>query len=157
MDDPKPDSMSRERSLLREFLTDHDVTCPQCQYNLRNLTGNRCPECGEQLALGVHLVEPKLAAPITGLVGLAAGAGLNGLLILYWAIVLIFYRPGRSWMDKFVYCNVIEFVVVGGALSAWIWKWRGIRAAPASARWGLVALCWILSVADLVVFTIVIR
>ena len=84
MDDPAPQVEPRERSLLREFLADQDIQCPQCRYNLRSLTGDRCPECGEQLLLGVHLVEPKLAAPIAGIIGLAAGAGLNGLLIVYY-------------------------------------------------------------------------
>ena len=35
-----------EASLLQDFLRDRDVTCPRCAYNLRNLVGNRCPECG---------------------------------------------------------------------------------------------------------------
>src|SRR5690348_16408064 len=115
MDERAPQAEPRERSLLRDFLTDHDVTCPQCQYNLRNLTGDRCPECGEQLALGVHLVEPKLAAPIAGLVGLACGLGLNGLLILYWLIVTTFYSRGGGRWSGFVVVNLLNGAVLGVA------------------------------------------
>ncbi len=41
---------------LVEFLQDRDAPCPLCGYNLRNLTGDVCPECGQKLLLtvGVH-------------------------------------------------------------------------------------------------------
>jgi hypothetical protein len=155
--DDRPEEIPRERSLLREFLADHDVDCPQCHYNLRNLTGDRCPECGEQLALGVHLIEPRLAAPIAGVVGLAAGAGLNGLLIVYWLIVSIFYRRGGGPWNRFVFVNLINGAVLGTGMFFWLKNWRRIRAASPIRRWILVAGCWLLSLADLVVFTIVIR
>jgi|GEM_PF-6910716 len=29
----------------------HEITCPLCEYNLRGLAGNRCPECGHQFNL----------------------------------------------------------------------------------------------------------
>src|SRR5947207_14609692 len=152
MDDPLPDTDASERSLLREFLADHDVACPQCQYNLRNLTGHRCPECGEELALGVYLVEPKLAAPIAGIVGLAAGAGLNGLLIVYWLIIEAFYsRSGGHW-NTFVFVNLINGAVVGAGMFFRLRHWRRIRGASPARRWILVAGCWLLSLADLVVF-----
>ncbi len=28
-----------------------DLYCPKCGYNLRGLTGNRCPECGDDIAI----------------------------------------------------------------------------------------------------------
>jgi len=43
---------------LIEFLRDRDQPCPLCRYNLRDLTSNRCPECGQMLQL---LVEPREA------------------------------------------------------------------------------------------------
>ena len=71
---------------LTTFLAGRNAACPGCGYNLRDLQGTRRPECGDILVLRVGLVEPKQAAPIAGLIGLAAGAGLNGLLLLYIAI-----------------------------------------------------------------------
>src|SRR4051812_12100108 len=83
---------------LLGFVHDRDVSCPGCGYNLRNLRNDRCPECGEQLELGLRLAEPRQAAPIAGLVGLAAGMGLGGLLLVYAVIVMIrtpgMYRGG---------------------------------------------------------------
>ena len=53
---------------------------------------DRCPECGEQLLLRINLVEPKLGAMIAGLVGLSAGAGFSGLLLIYLAIQAMEFR-----------------------------------------------------------------
>lgn len=39
-----------QRSLLRRYLADHDVPCPRCEYNLRDLESDSCPECGEPLS-----------------------------------------------------------------------------------------------------------
>ncbi len=52
---------TREGDTVRlvEFLQDRDAPCPLCGYNLRNLTGDVCPECGQKLRLtvGVHHVQ----------------------------------------------------------------------------------------------------
>src|SRR5258708_6757298 len=83
--------------LLQLFLTDRDTPCPQCGYNLRSLRDERCPECGETLVLRVNVAEPRQGALITGLIGLSAGAGLSGLLLIYIAIqVLRFGRMGTE-------------------------------------------------------------
>jgi predicted amidophosphoribosyltransferase len=46
-------------TFLTAFLAGRDQPCPQCQYNLRDLQGTRCPECGEELALRVNIAEPR--------------------------------------------------------------------------------------------------
>ena len=63
--------------LLTTYLAERDTPCPRCGYNLKMLTGNRCPECGDELVLRVGLMYPKLAAFITGLIGLSAGTGFR--------------------------------------------------------------------------------
>jgi hypothetical protein len=85
--------------LLKAFLCDRDVACPQCDYNLRNLHGSRCPECGEVLTLGVNLVEPRQKLLIAGLIGLAAGVGFNGLLMIYLCIQML----ERHWGGRLRY------------------------------------------------------
>lgn len=42
-------------SLLAAFLAQHDVACPDCDYNLRGLDKPRCPECGAALTVTVTL------------------------------------------------------------------------------------------------------
>src|SRR5688572_24753805 len=40
------DADAAPAGLLRAFLAGRDVSCPNCEYNLRDLAGDRCPECG---------------------------------------------------------------------------------------------------------------
>ncbi|MCC6659887.1 MAG: hypothetical protein IT437_03275 [Phycisphaerales bacterium] len=35
--------------VVREFVTERDLPCPECGYNLRGLVIPRCPECGLQI------------------------------------------------------------------------------------------------------------
>jgi hypothetical protein len=61
--------------LLHTFLQDRDVPCPLCGYNLRSLSGDRCPECGTGLLLQVGLTEPRLGSYITLLTACCTGLG----------------------------------------------------------------------------------
>lgn len=54
MDEQRP---STDKHLLRQFLQTHDVLCPLCQYNLRGLDADRCPECGRGLELSIRVSE----------------------------------------------------------------------------------------------------
>ena len=44
-------SEERPTVSLRELLNGRNVPCPSCDYNLRDLTGDRCPECGVALSI----------------------------------------------------------------------------------------------------------
>jgi hypothetical protein len=55
MTDTQPDDQ-----VMLDWLASRDAACRMCAYNLRGLTSNRCPECGNQLRLSVSLVEPYL-------------------------------------------------------------------------------------------------
>lgn len=145
-----------DQDRLREFLTGRDVPCPGCSYNLRDLPGDRCPECGQELALGVRLAEPRLAALLTGLIGLSAGAGLNGLLVIYFFVVLLFRRQYGGY-GTFLWVNSTGLVVMAAALVAWLRYWRRIRPAPPYRRWLLAAGCWALALADILVFSLLVR
>lgn len=48
-----PHSTSDEKDHLLAFLRDRDAECPNCSYNLRDLTKPICPECKEDLVLEV--------------------------------------------------------------------------------------------------------
>jgi hypothetical protein len=137
-------------------LAGREEPCPKCGYNLRDLTGDRCPECGDALVLRVQLVEPKLAAMLTGLVGLSAGFGLNALLLIYFVIVS-FLRGPSGGMGTFLVVNSVGLVAQGAALAWWLRAWSRIRKLPGRTRWWLAAGCCALSMANIVFFSLLVN
>jgi hypothetical protein len=146
-----------QSQFLRDYLADADVECPGCGYNLRGLTGSVCPECGDEIRLQIGLTEPKLAANISGLIGLSAGAGFNGLLLLYCFIIALSRNASPDEMVGFVAANLVGLCVEGFCVSYWLYRWRPIRRLDPLPRWLLVAGCWFLSLLNVVIFAIVVR
>jgi hypothetical protein len=148
--------MTEEASpMLKAFLSERDCPCPQCEYNLRNLQGTRCPECGEELILRVNVAEPRQKLLITGLIGLSAGCGLNGLLLIYAVIqVILSHDTGEP---EFWFIIGAGFAVEGAALIAWLREWRWMRRRPATSRLRWALGCWLLTLIDLLIFSFNIR
>jgi hypothetical protein len=145
-----------EADFLREFLHGRDAECPGCGYNLRDLTGGRCPECGQDIVLHLQLAEPKQAALLTGLIGLSAGVGLNGLLVVYYLIVLFWMRFGAP-DHRFLWTILMGLLVHAAALAVWLRTWRRIRRFGAASRWVLALACCVMPLVDIVVFSVTIR
>ena len=139
------------------FLRGRDVSCPGCAYNLRDLTADRCPECGQQLELAMRLVEPRQGALIAGLVGLAAGAGFGGLLLLFILIVRVVDGPAGGPSGEILGITSTGFVAHGLVLWLWVRNWGRIRRVSASARRRLVAVCWAMPLTFIVVFSLQVR
>jgi hypothetical protein len=139
------------------FLESRDVPCPSCGYNLRDLRGSRCPECGDELVISVGLAEPKQTAVITGLIGLAAGAGLSGLLLVFALIRHFVFGDSLTGQDPFLEITIGGLAVEG--IAAWIWlrNWRRIRRLGKVLKYPLVLGCWALSFLNILVFSIAIR
>jgi hypothetical protein len=144
--------------VLRVFLAGRDVACPNCEYNLRDLTGDRCPECGQDLVIRVQLAEPKMAAFLAGLIGLSAGAGFSGLILLYWFILTFFvFRGGGGNGARILTLTLGGLALESGAMLGWL-RFRGrLRTLKPQTRWTLVVACWILSLVNLVWFSLFIR
>lgn len=146
-----------DAGFLQSFLAERDTPCPNCGYNLRCLTSDRCPECAEGLRLQVGLQEPRLAAYVGGLIGLASGAGFGGLLLAY-ALIRFSARPTSSrFFNEFVAITGLGFLIHMLALMAWIRMRRYLRACAPARRGLLVLLCWALPITLLAVFTGYIR
>lgn len=141
---------------LKTFLAERDAPCPNCGYNLRSLTSDRCPECAESLRLQVGLHEPRLLAYLTGMIGLASGAGFGGMLLIYAIYESLTHHWGRV-PDAFMIITGTGFVVHSAALFAWVKLRRYLRACTPARRLWLVILCWALPVTLLVVFAARIR
>jgi hypothetical protein len=66
-----------EIAFLLRYLQFHEVACPLCKYNLRNLTVPRCPECGREIKLTVGMAEPYLLPWILGTIFMAMAASIG--------------------------------------------------------------------------------
>lgn len=132
---------SEAQTLLTAYLADHDVPCPCCQYNLRGLTGARCPECGEQLELTIARARPGIKAMITGLIGLTIGLGMHGFLL---AGILIHVAssaaPLRITMP--VLGVFIAFAALLAATTVWLAQWDRIASLPTYSRFTFAFTCW---------------
>jgi hypothetical protein len=153
-----PPTPADPQQFLIQYLAGRDVECPLCRYNLRDQQRDVCPECGESVALGLHMVEPKQAAPLTGLIGLSAGAGLNGLLLIYMvAMLLLVHNFDTSDTRNFLWGNGPSLLVLCIFILVWLRGWRWIRRRRAGIRWTLAGLCWVATLIDLAIFTSIIR
>ena len=141
--------------LLHAYLKNRDEVCPSCRYNLRSLTGDTCPECGQRLRLQVGLVHPRLAAYITGLVGLAASMGFSGLLLGMLCFFVIFSKGWNDAIDDLI-ALIVGLVVSGSCLTVWLWTSRWLRRLTPSKQWMLVIVCWSIPAANLVMFIAVV-
>jgi len=136
-------AVPQHEELLRQFLAFRDVPCPVCGYNLRDLLGDRCPECGDQLLLRVNTVEPRLAAVTTGLIGLSIGTGFPAIVFVFGLYAVV--RGGQ--VDKAPLTCCAMGAMVGGLLM-WLWlsNSRRLRRQGKGRQWGLAAACWCLPI-----------
>ena len=144
-------------SLLQDFLSQRDIPCPGCRYNLRGLTTAQCPECGENLRLTVGLEYPKQAALITGLVGLAASAGFNAMLLVYLILEVVAGRGMNAYMYPFLFINLIGMVISGGLIAAWLLLWRRLHRQDSAVRWMASLVCLALPLINAIAFYYVMR
>lgn len=124
--------------MLAAYLRERDEECPGCGYNLRDLTGTRCPECNQELVLRVGLAEPRMAWFVTGVVGISMGLGFS-LMVSIWA-GLVFMRRGGGGGPRF---QEIVPLVVGSVVGALLMCWwvrgrRRLSGGTAEKRW-----CWV--------------
>ncbi len=130
---------------LVSFLTERDHACPQCDYNLRGLQTNRCPECGEQLVLRINVAEPRQRLMLTGLAGICAGAGFNGFVILL--LLILDNHMRRPELTGFG-VGLGAFLLI---TFTWLAAWRWLRKRTLLIRLLLAAACWILALVDVLI------
>lgn len=142
--------------MLRLFLAGCDEPCPGCGYNLRGLTGENCPECGEALRLRVGMVEPRLGPFVAGLIGLAAGAGFNGIMTVFGAVGLLIEGGNASMRDYLVLTLLACAFGAGvGAIAAWVRYRAWVRRRSGGGRLGMALACWAFSLGTVSAFLVV--
>lgn len=95
MSETSENDQLRAERLLLEFLDGRDVECPNCSYNLRDLTQLICPECKEQLALSVGFARSKIGLVLAALIP-GAFSGICAALLLASFIIAFFFSPSPS-------------------------------------------------------------
>lgn len=128
-----------------DFLRGHSAPCPSCEYDLRDLTSDICPECGTRLRLHLGRNDPVSRNWLTGfaillinlgfpvlLTGIVAstyisrrylfpnrkeGWAIIGLLILFLGLNLVWIRR-RRWLAPLDQWPLWVIIVVGFILTA---------------------------------------
>lgn len=136
----------KEIDRLAGYLKGRDAPCPGCGYNLRDLIGERCPECGEALTVVkiiYHAPKASLASVVVGFFGLVGGAAV---LASVWPVMM--QRPRRRRGD-FTIWDVKHLVLIGLTLGLTVlfavwYDWHDeMRRRPARFRWGWAAACYL--------------
>ena len=138
--------MAGNLDLLSVYLSGQSEPCPACRYDLRDLRGRTCPECGERLRLAVGLVEPKLGTFLVGVVGLAVAVGFSGLGFLFVAIQVLAgrMRPSNlSLADPHILVVYVVLLFSSLSLFAWLRHYRRLRRKSDGVRWTYAVLCWV--------------
>jgi len=127
-------------NLLRAFLTGRDAPCPFCQYNLRDLTGDVCPECGERLILAVRPAESRLGLWIGAIIGASLGVGFCGMVLgwmVYESLTGGFGVGIREWWPL-----PVGLIVQGGLIAALLRHGGRVRRMPTGVRWMVALAAW---------------
>jgi hypothetical protein len=149
--------MSDAADMLRTYLAERDELCPGCAYNLRALTGTRCPECNQELVLRVGLAEPRMAWFVAGVIGIAMGLGFS-LMVLVWtgAMVLSRGRVGGPRFQDMVPLRV-GTLVGAAAMYWWVHARRRLAGASNEKRWLCVVAATTVALASPMWFFAIVR
>ncbi len=138
--------MSQHNDILRQFLEAEDVTCPVCRYQLRNLEGDRCPECGKTLRLHLRPADDHLRRFILACVAASIGFGFFGILVLI-SVIGMLVEDNIIWPPPLSFYLAIAFAVIeGAALVVLLCNSTRFARARAVRQRALALLCWTVTV-----------
>ncbi|MCZ6735300.1 MAG: hypothetical protein O7C65_05870 [Planctomycetota bacterium] len=137
-----------QEEVLRVFLTDRDVPCPVCRYNLRGLGSTTCPECGVRLDLRVGSIDLKLGPWLLCVLAVAIPMGFTGILAI---IASIGAQRSAFWgLEDWIALGGLWAMTLAYAVALTVLskrRSRFLRRSPAGQWWraGLWTAVMILS------------
>jgi hypothetical protein len=112
------------------------VRCPVCQYSLRGLTVDRCPECGAVLRLSLIASKSIGPAYTAGVVGLMAAIVFG---LLGGVLGLLERSPGLVILSGTV---TLGSIVASAFFDRWYWR-RANRSRKLA--WRAVGVIWLVA------------
>jgi hypothetical protein len=127
--------------LLTRFLAGRDVPCPVCRYNLRDLTGTRCPECGLELRLAIGAAGARFGLLVFALVPRLMMLGLS---VAPWILSLDGPPSARLW-------GIWVVMILGpveGLFALWLYRRRvWFLRRSRRVQWILALAAWVVNAA----------
>lgn len=104
-----------EAAFLISYLHERDHPCPLCRYNLRNVTHNKCPECGLELRLTIERSYRREWIALPWLLGMALSIS-SAMILTIWAATIV-YRinyggPVAMWKTLAFTLNTLVLVMI---------------------------------------------
>jgi uncharacterized paraquat-inducible protein A len=142
------------RGMVARFLTGRDVTCPICDYNLRDNASSVCPECGAALELRLTSSDLRLGPWLLAMLGIALPLGFFVPILVI--SILVELVPDLSGPPHALIAFGVATGVFVVALSALILKRRRFWRRRRPAQWWfatviattggicLVAIIWLI-------------
>jgi hypothetical protein len=106
----------RDLELLREYLKHGDAPCPLCGYNLRALTDDRCPECGNPFKLQIGSAQAQFGLFLAFLAPMFMMAGFAMFLAVRFAYLFVNQWRGPTPGEWGPYVILAVGLVEGAAL-----------------------------------------
>lgn len=139
-----------DAGFLASYLAGRDTPCPQCGYNLRDLTGLHCPECGQELRVQIALTHPRFGALLLLLV--ACGSGFGGSLLF--TLLAVAQAPRHWWSRTSALVLLGQLALTGVLLAVTLARRRHFRRLEPRTQWrraggvlGLVLVLWAIFIA----------
>jgi hypothetical protein len=157
---PEPGGGSLRRSavpqadpLLLSFLDTRDAPCPVCDYNLRGLKVDRCPECAAHLHLRVGSENTRLGPWLGAVLSFSLAVGFDAVMGLLVSIIFTvsLFAPPQTVPPIVRQQHIILLVgfvglalACGGAILMLVKRRRRWMMMPRRRQWRIAAVIFVL-------------
>ncbi|MFN0131751.1 MAG: hypothetical protein ACKVW3_04340 [Phycisphaerales bacterium] len=110
--------MQGDREAVVSFISNRDVACPVCRYNVRGVPEATCPECAAELRLELGSERLRIGPWLVGVIAFALGLGFDGVVGLIMAGSLVVFPPPSPLALRQMALVDVLFLAVAGVCAA---------------------------------------